>query len=126
MEHRPVLVAEVLDLLAGPAFELLVDATVGGGGHAGAFLREHPEGSVIGLDRDGEILEETRNRLETFGGRARLRHAEFANLGKVLDAEGARAPDAVLFDLGASSPQLDTAERGFSFRRDGPLDMRMD
>ncbi len=124
--HRPVLVAEVLHFLAGMDVRLFLDATVGLGGHTRAVLEAHPEARVIGIDRDGDMVKAARERLVEYGTRVELAHAAFAGLGAVLDGLRAGAPDAVLFDLGVSSPQLDTADRGFSFRLDGPLDMRMD
>jgi 16S rRNA (cytosine1402-N4)-methyltransferase len=126
MEHTPVLVREVMDLLALPGIRLLVDATVGAGGHARAFLERQPEAEVIGFDRDGEILDVARRNLQGFGPRVRLRRASFSELPAALSEEGVREADAFLFDLGVSSPQLDLAERGFGFRQEGPLDMRMD
>jgi len=126
VKHRPVLLAEVLEHLAGVAPRLVLDATVGLGGHARAVLETFGGVVVIGMDRDAEMIEATRERMEEFGDRLRLFHAPFSRLGEVLDAAGAGAPDAVLFDLGVSSPQLDDPARGFSFRGDGPLDMRMD
>ena len=105
---------------------MLLDATLGLGGHAEAFLDRFSKGEVVGLDRDAEILEEARQRLDRFSGRVTLRHAAFADLERVLDETGHDEVDAVLFDFGVSSPQLDRSERGFSFREDGPLDMRMD
>lgn len=124
MEHEPVLVEEALGFLDG--VRTLLDATVGLGGHAAAFLDAFAEGRVIGIDRDAEILESTRERLADFSDRVRLHHAAFADLASVLDEEGLDTIDGVLFDFGVSSPQLDVAERGFSFKHDGPLDMRMD
>ncbi len=124
MEHEPVLVEEALGFLDG--VRTLLDATVGLGGHTAAFLDAFSEGRVIGIDRDAEILESTRARLADFSDRVRLHHAAFADLTSVLDEEGLDTIDAVLFDFGVSSPQLDVAERGFSFKHDGPLDMRMD
>jgi 16S rRNA (cytosine1402-N4)-methyltransferase len=124
--HRPVLVAEVLDFLAGRDVRVFLDATVGLGGHTRAVLDAHPEARVIGTDRDAEMVEAARENLRAYGARVELRHAAFGDLSKVLDDLGAPSPDAILFDLGVSSPQLDTAERGFSFRLEGPLDMRMD
>jgi 16S rRNA (cytosine1402-N4)-methyltransferase len=120
------MVAEVLGFLAGRDVRLLVDATAGLGGHMRAVLQEHPETRVIGIDRDVEMVKAAKERLTEFGTRAEVVHAAFADLAQVLDRLGAPAPDAILFDLGVSSPQFDTAERGFSFRLDGPLDMRMD
>ncbi|HEX5138121.1 MAG TPA: 16S rRNA (cytosine(1402)-N(4))-methyltransferase RsmH [Planctomycetota bacterium] len=124
--HRPVLRAEVLGFLAGRDVRLFLDATVGLGGHARAVLEAHPEAGVVGIDRDVEMVMVARERLEEFGTRARVVQAPFSALGRVLGDLGAGAPDAILMDLGVSSPQLDTRERGFSFRADAPLDMRMD
>lgn len=127
MEHQPVLVAEVMSFLDdGGGVETLLDATIGLGGHAREFLLEHPEGQVIGIDRDADMIERARGRLQPFADRVRLHHAPFSRMSDVLAAEGREAVDAVLFDFGVSSPQLDLPERGFSFRQDGPLDMRMD
>jgi len=126
MEHRPVLRAEVLDLLSGEEFRLLLDATVGAGGHALAFLSLGSDRRVVGTDRDDEMLERTKDRLRGFGERARLFHAPYDRLEEALDAAGCATVDAALFDLGVSSAQIDDPERGFSFQKDGPLDMRMD
>ena len=101
----------------------MLDATVGLGGHAHAFLKALGDRRLVGIDRDADVLAEARKRLAEFGDRVRLEHAAFADIDAVLDGQ---AVDAVLFDLGASSVQFDTPERGFSFRHDGPLDMRMD
>jgi 16S rRNA (cytosine1402-N4)-methyltransferase len=117
-----VLVAEVLDFLAQRDVRLFLDATVGLGGHTRAVLDAHPETRVIGIDRDAEMLKAARERLQEYGTRVELRHAAFRDLAHVCPRE----IDAALFDLGASSPQLDDAARGFSFRAEGPLDMRMD
>ena len=89
MEHTPVLVAETLEFLEGSALRVLLDATVGAGGHACAFLEAKADREVIGLDRDAEILDVARERLAPFGERARLHHAAFADLEQVLEAEGA-------------------------------------
>jgi 16S rRNA (cytosine1402-N4)-methyltransferase len=126
VEHRPVLVTEVLDLLTEVGPHLLLDATAGLGGHARALLESFLEARVVAMDTDAETLEVARERLAAFGERITFHHAAFADLEGVLDREGVDRIDAALFDLGASSPQLDLAERGFSFRNDGPLDMRMD
>jgi 16S rRNA (cytosine1402-N4)-methyltransferase len=130
-EHRPVLLAESLELMALHPGAVVVDGTVGGGGHAAAILeRTAPDGRLIGLDMDDLALEAARARLISFGDRARLVHASFRELGDVLSREGAPRPDAVLLDLGVSSPQLDAPERGFRFAEatagETPLDMRMD
>ncbi len=100
-----------------------MDATVGAGGHARALLEAGPEIELLGLDRDPDALALARPRLIAFGERVRLVPENFADLETAL--EGLPAPDGILADLGLSSMQLETADRGFSFRRDGPLDMRM-
>jgi 16S rRNA (cytosine1402-N4)-methyltransferase len=112
----------VAPALARPA-AVFVDATVGLAGHARAVAERCPAARLIGLDRDPEAVRHARARL---GPEALVVHAAFADLGATLDAAGAPTPDAVLFDLGASSPQLDSDERGFAYSRDTPLDMRMD
>jgi 16S rRNA (cytosine1402-N4)-methyltransferase len=122
--HEPVLLAETMELLAVRPGGLWIDGTVGLGGHAAAILeRSAPDGRLIGLDRDAEALAEAARRLERFGDRARLVHADHREIPAILAGD---APDGILLDLGVSSVQLDTAERGFSFQADGPLDMRMD
>lgn len=121
--HVPVLAREVVELLAPERGGFFVDATVGAGGHAAALLERGPELRLLGLDRDPDALALARERLSPFGARAEFREANFAELDAVL--EGLPPPDGILADLGVSSMQLDRAERGFSFRRDGPLDMRM-
>jgi 16S rRNA (cytosine1402-N4)-methyltransferase len=124
--HEPVLLRECLELLAVRPGGFYVDGTLGLGGHAQAILEASgPDGTLLGVDRDAETLELTRARLLRFGARARLEHRDWRELPARLAQERA-LPDGVLLDLGVSSVQLDTAERGFSFRADGPLDMRMD
>ncbi|QEH94615.1 16S rRNA (cytosine(1402)-N(4))-methyltransferase RsmH [Dermacoccus abyssi] len=119
------MLAEILDVLA-PALErpgaLYVDGTLGMGGHAEAVLERFPEASVVGIDRDAQALELAGERLARFGERFRGVHAVNTELADVLDGPA----DAMLFDLGVSSFQLDELERGFSYRADAPLDMRMD
>lgn len=100
-----------------------MDATLGAGGHAEALLERGPQIRLLGLDRDPDALAAARERLARFGDRVAFREADFGDLEAAL--EGFPAPDGILADLGVSSMQLDRAERGFSFRRDGPLDMRM-
>jgi 16S rRNA (cytosine1402-N4)-methyltransferase len=129
--HRPVLLEESLELLALHPGAVVVDGTVGGGGHAAAILeRTAPDGRLIGLDMDDRALEAAQARLLPFAGRARLVRASFRDLAAVLDAQGVRRVDGVLLDLGVSSPQLDEPERGFRFAEatagETPLDMRMD
>jgi 16S rRNA (cytosine1402-N4)-methyltransferase len=126
-EHRPVLLNEVLAALDPKPGQIIVDATVGFGGHATELLRRvGPSGKVIGLDLDAGNLPRARERLEAVGHPFSLHHANFAGLPQILAAEGLTAVDAVLADVGVSSMQIDDADRGFSFVRDGPLDMRMD
>ena len=126
-EHIPVLGDEVVSLFASVPAGVVVDATVGGGGHAAALLEAYPALRVVGLDRDPAALDAARSRLSAFGGRVSLVQAPFSSLsGLVSDLGLGSSLSGVLFDLGVSSPQLDQAERGFSFRADGPLDMRMD
>ena len=122
--HKPVLVAEVLTALRPRPGGRYADGTVGGGGHAAAILKASaPTGCLFGCDRDGSVLEAASTRLADFAGRFDLRRGHFAELTDWIEAGSC---DGVLLDLGVSSPQLDRAERGFSFQRDGPLDMRMD
>jgi 16S rRNA (cytosine1402-N4)-methyltransferase len=121
--HTPVLVREVVELLAPERGGFFVDATVGAGGHAEAILERGPGVRMLGLDRDAEALDLARRRLARFGGRVELLEANFADLEEVL-ADRPNA-DGILADLGVSSMQLDEGRRGFSFRREGPLDMRM-
>jgi len=127
--HVPVMLARVLELL-GPALSaptaVVVDATVGLGGHAEAMLAAHPELRLIGLDRDPAALERSAARLAAFGPRVTLVHTRYDALPRILDEAGVRRLDAALFDLGVSSLQLDEDARGFAYSRDTPLDMRMD
>ena len=120
--HRPVLVQEVVELLSRA--ETVVDATIGAGGHAAALL-EAGVGHVIGMDRDPEALAVAGERLAGYGDRVRLLEGRFGALEVVLRTAGIEHADGVLLDLGVSSMQLDRAERGFSYRADAPLDMRM-
>jgi 16S rRNA (cytosine1402-N4)-methyltransferase len=117
--------AEVCALLRGINPRLIVDATVGTGGHAEALLGA-TQARVIGLDRDESALSSARERLAGFGARISLHHANFGELDRVLDDAGCAMVDGILADLGMSSFALDDPTRGFSFRVDGPLDMRMD
>ncbi|OKK19209.1 16S rRNA methyltransferase [Streptomyces sp. CB00455] len=118
-----------LDLLA-PALErpgaVVVDCTLGLGGHSEALLSRFPEAHLIGLDRDKEALRLSGERLAPFGDRATLVHAIYADLAEVLDGLRIPAVQGILFDLGVSSMQLDEADRGFAYAQDAPLDMRMD
>jgi len=125
--HEPVMVAEVTALLLERRPLRIVDATVATGGHALALLEAAPPAAcLLGLDRDAQALSVAANRLERFGARAILRQADFANLEANADEVGFMQIDAVLADLGMSSFALEDPSRGFSFRHEGPLDMRMD
>lgn len=123
--HEPVLVAECLRCLAPGRGGVFVDCTVGLGGHAAALLAAAPEARLVGLDRDPEALAGAAARLAPFAGRWELHAGRFGDLAALLAPLGLPPLAGILADLGVSSLQLDRAERGFSFRRDGPLDMRM-
>ena len=123
--HEPVMVHETVALLVPSRGGLFVDCTVGLGGHTRALL-EAGASRVLGLDRDAEALRIARERLDAFGDRVELVHADYRDLGRVLDEHQIAGIDGALADLGVSSMQLDAEGRGFSFRRDEPLDMRMD
>jgi 16S rRNA (cytosine1402-N4)-methyltransferase len=126
--HVPVMLDEVLDHLAPAASRpgaLAVDATLGAGGHTEALLTAHPGLTVIGVDRDPNALELASKRLAGFGDRFIPARAVYDEIPDVLRANGFKALDAVLFDLGVSSMQLDQRERGFAYSQDAPLDMRM-
>ncbi len=127
-EHEPVLVAETVRLLAPQPGQVVLDGTVGLGGHARAILPGiEPDGVYIGVDIDEEMLATTRHRLaHTGGATVRLVAANYADFPAVLEAEGIQQIDLALLDLGVNSAQLADRERGFSFERDGPLDMRFD
>ena len=124
--HETVLAAEVLDALALRDHGVYVDGTLGGAGHAAAILGGVTHASLIGIDRDPSALSASREVLAGFAGRARLVHGEYGDLARILAELGVAQVDGILLDLGVSSPQLDLPERGFSFSRPGPLDMRMD
>jgi len=125
--HEPVLLEEVLEELAIRPGGRYIDATLGGGGHTEAILEcSAPDGTVLGLDQDPDALDRTRKRLQGYGERFESRHGNFEELLPLVRSAGGPAPDGILMDLGISSDHLDRAERGFSFRFEGPLDMRMD
>ena len=125
--HVPVMLQEVLDALQPKPGDLVLDCTLGGGGHASALLEKIvPGGRLIGIDQDEDALAEAGTRLAPFGPAAVLKQARFDDLGPVLDSLGIDRVHGVLFDLGVSSHQLDTPARGFSFKEpDALLDMRM-
>lgn len=127
--HTPVLLERTVELLA-PALErdgaVLVDATLGMGGHSAAFLERFPALTVVGIDRDLDALAIAGERLAPFADRVHLVHAVYDEIERVLAELGMAAVSGILFDLGVSSLQLDRTERGFSYSQDAPLDMRMD
>ena len=124
--HRPVLLRETIESLAVKRGGLFVDCTVGLGGHSEAILQASPDAQVLGIDRDEEALRLARERLAEFGGRFRAVRADFRELTRVLATAEVKAVRGILADLGVSSLQLDSPSRGFSFRHEAPLDMRMD
>ena len=124
--HQPVLLEECLAALDIKPGGTYLDGTLGRGGHSLAILRRMDTGRLIGIDRDRTAIEEAGERLAAFGGRVRLVHGNFRDLGDILRDLGAGGLDGMLFDLGVSSPQLDEPRRGFSYMHDAPLDMRMD
>ena len=126
LSHRPVLLRETIELLAAERGGLFVDCTVGLGGHSEAILQASPDAQVLGIDRDDEALGLATERLAQYGSRFRSVHADFRELTRVLATAKVRQVRGVVADLGVSSLQLDSPGRGFSFRHEAPLDMRMD
>ncbi len=125
--HLPVMPREVVELLLPVPTGLFVDCTVGGAGHAALLLDARPDVRLLGIDRDADAVVAARTRLASFGPRAHVVHGRFEELGDVIGEHGeGEQVMGILMDLGVSSPQLDRAERGFSYRFDAPLDMRMD
>jgi len=125
LSHLSVLLQVSVEALRINPEGVYLDATVGAGGHSIEIAKRLTIGRLIGLDRDPETLAKTRESLNVFGEKVSLHQANFANLKRVLDEEGIEQLNGALFDLGVSSMQLDQAHRGFSFQKDGPLDMRM-
>ena len=131
--HRPVMTDEVIEHLGIQEDGVYFDGTVGTGGHARAILDAGSQGSdptrgclLVGVDRDPTAVREARSRLEIFGDRARIQHAEYGDIEEILESEGVDAVDGILLDLGIGSHQLESDDRGFSIERGGPLDMRYD
>jgi len=125
--HHPVMLEEVCSWLITDPSGVYVDATLGGGGHALAILSRLKEtGRLLGIDRDQESLRVARENLQAFSDRVILVHSPFSRIGEIFASLGVDSVAGMLFDLGVSSLHLDQAERGFSFEKDGPLDMRMD
>lgn len=125
-DHRPVMEGEITGVMASVPAGVVLDATLGGGGHSEAFLESRDDIRILGLDRDQDALDFARRRLERFGDRVMTHRCRFDDLDDAMTANGVEELSGALFDLGVSSPQLDRAERGFSYRQDGPIDMRMD
>lgn len=125
-EHRPVMLDEIVAVFGPVPAGVVVDATVGGGGHSEGILEARPDLQVLGLDRDPAALAAATARLARFGSRFSTHRCRFDDLTSAMAAFDLDKLSGALFDLGVSSPQLDRAERGFSYRHDGPLDMRMD
>jgi 16S rRNA (cytosine1402-N4)-methyltransferase len=125
-DHQPVMKNEIVDVFSSVPPGAVVDATLGGGGHSEAILDSRDDLRVLGLDRDPEALSAASARLERFGERVVTHKCRFDDLDLAMKAHSIDELSGALFDLGVSSPQLDVGERGFSYRNDGPLDMRMD
>jgi 16S rRNA (cytosine1402-N4)-methyltransferase len=117
---------EIVELFEPASHGIILDATLGLGGHAEAILERFPAVRLLGIDRDPQALRHAAQRLHRFGDRVRLHQSNFAQVDEALSALGVRTVDAALLDLGVSSMQIDDPGRGFSYLRDGPLDMRMD
>jgi 16S rRNA (cytosine1402-N4)-methyltransferase len=124
--HDPVMVNEITALFANVPAGTVVDATLGGGGHSESLLRSRDDLDILGIDQDDRALTAAQVRLAEFDQRVRTSRRRFDHLRDALDDHGVERISGALFDLGVSSPQLDHADRGFSYRHEGPLDMRMD
>lgn len=124
--HRPVLLAEITKVFAAVPPGVVLDATLGGGGHAEQLLQTYERLRILGIDRDESALQAARQRLARFGDRLMTHHCRFDRLEDAMEAFSIRSLSGALFDLGVSSPQFDQAERGFSYRHEADLDMRMD
>ncbi len=124
--HTPVLLNEVVALFKENGVTRFVDGTLGGAGHSSALLEAIPEAQMLGIDRDEEAIKAASERLAKYDGRAIVAKGEYADMEAIAAANDFHGINGVLLDIGVSSVQLDTPERGFSFRFDGPLDMRMD
>jgi 16S rRNA (cytosine1402-N4)-methyltransferase len=127
LPHRSVLLSEVVDAFHGRSIKVFVDGTLGIGGHAEALLKDHPEIELyLGIDQDPHALTIAADRLKPWESKVQFRQGNFSQFDQFLNELHQNRMDGILVDLGVSSMQLDQAERGFSFSREGPLDMRMD
>ncbi len=124
--HLPVMVDEIVELFGSVPAGFVLDATLGGGGHSAALLARWPHIGILGIDRDGTALAAAQQRLAEFGDRVKVYRCRFDRLEQAMEALSIETLSGALFDLGVSSPQLDRSERGFSYRNDSALDMRMD
>lgn len=125
--HLPVLYREVLEYIGSEETpRKIIDGTLGNGGHSSLILQNNRQAELLGIDRDGDAIERARRTLEFASGRIHLVRGQFGDLADLAAEVGWTSADAVLLDIGVSSPQIDDPRRGFSFRQDGPLDMRMD
>jgi 16S rRNA (cytosine1402-N4)-methyltransferase len=124
--HEPVMVDEIVAVFASVPAGTVLDATLGGGGHSAALLAQYPEMSILGIDRDEQALAAASTRLGRFGDRITTAHSRFDGIRDVMRTHDIEQLSGALFDLGVSSPQLDQGDRGFSYRNEGPIDMRMD
>ena len=124
--HIPIMLGEVLELLAPERGGIFVDGTLGGGGHSEGILKRLTDGRLYGIDRDGEAIAAASERLKPFGDKFKAIRGNFFDMKSLLANEGVTGVEGILLDLGLSSYQLDTPERGFSYHEEAPLDMRMD
>ena len=124
--HDPVMVDEITEVFRSVPAGTIVDATLGGGGHSEALLASRPDLTILGIDQDPDAIEAAIERLSAYADRVRTSRRRFDQFDEALAEHGIEKISGALFDLGVSSPQLDQAERGFSYRSEGPLDMRMD
>ena len=125
-EHVPVLLNEVIEGLDIKPNGVYLDLTLGRAGHSSKILEKLTQGRLIGVDQDIEAIEKSSERLSKISDRFTLVHSNFSKIDEILDSLGIEKVDGILMDLGVSSPQFDNPERGFSYREDAPLDMRMD
>ena len=125
-DHDPVMVAEITEIFRHVPSGTIVDATLGGGGHSAALLASRPDIDILGIDQDPDALAAAIDRLSEFADRVRTSRRRFDEFDEAMADHGVTEISGALFDLGVSSPQLDRPERGFSYRNDGPVDMRMD